>query len=98
MLYIIVEYIRENNYIVDKNSIMIVINFQRPVYKTLYIKKRIYKSYKDYLRIFYLSLINKNESIAMIKVYKQLKEEIRYIDNCNISFSIDRIDNILLKG
>ncbi len=50
----------------------------------LYIKKGVYKSYKNYFRTFYLSLINKNESIVVIKVYKQLKKEIEYIDNYNI--------------
>ena len=98
MLYIIVEYIRENNYVVDKNSTIIVINFQYPVYKALYIRRGIYKSYKNHFRTFYPSLIDKSESIVIIKVYGQLKEEIGYIDNYNISFLIDRIDNVLLKG
>ena len=34
----------------------------------------------------------------MIKIYRQLKEEIGYIDNYDILFPINRIDNILLKG
>ncbi len=93
----IVEYIRENDHIVDKNSTIIAINFQCSIYKTLYIKKRIRKSYKNHLRTFHPLLIDKNESIVMIKVYGQLKEEIGYINNYNISFSINRIDNILLK-
>jgi len=77
---------------------MIAISFQRPVYKTLHIKKGIRKSYKNHLRTFYSSLTDKNESIAMIKIYKQLKKEIGYIDNHNISFPTNRIDDILLKG
>ncbi|SRR6266566_8787356 len=97
MFYIIIEYIRKDDYIVDKSSIIIVINFQHSIYKTLYIRKRVRKSYKDYFRTFYPSLINKNELIIVIKVYRQLKEEIGYIDNYNISFPIDRIDDILLK-
>ncbi len=76
---------------------MIVINSQRPIYKTLYIKKEVRKSYKNYFRTFHPSLTNKSKSIAMIKIYGQLKEEIGYIDNYNISFPINRIDNILLK-
>ena len=64
----------------------------------LYIKRGVYKSYKDYLRMFHLSLIDKNESIAVIRIYRQLKEEIEYIDNYNISFLTNRIDDILLKG
>ena len=87
----------KDDYIVNESSTMIVINFQYPIYKVLYIRRRVCKSYKDYLQTFYPSLIDKNESIAVIKVYKQLKEEIKYIDNCNISFPIDRIDNVLLK-
>ncbi len=47
--------------------------------------------------MFYFSLTDKNKSIAVIRMYGQLKEEIRYVDNCNISFLIDRIDDILLK-
>jgi len=76
---------------------MITINFQRSVYKTLYIRKGICKSYKDHFRTFHSLLINKDKSIAMIRVYKQLKEEVKYIDHYNISFSADRIDDILLK-
>src|SRR6266566_2457296 len=97
MLYIIIENIRKDNYIVDKNSIIITINFQHPVYKTLYIRKKIHKSYKDHLRIFHFSLTNKSKSIAIIKIYRQLKKEIKYIDYYNISFFTDRIDDILLK-
>ncbi len=70
MFYIIVEYIWENDYVVDKSSIIIVVNFQRSVYKILYIKRGIYKSYKDYFRTFYPLLTNKNESIVMIKIYR----------------------------
>ncbi len=69
MFYIIVEYIQEDNHVVDKSSTVIIISFQRLVYKVLYIKKRIYKSYKDHLRIFYPSLIDKSESIAVIRMY-----------------------------
>ncbi len=76
---------------------MIVINFQCPIYKTLYIKKRVRKSYKDYLRTFYSSLTDKDKSIVVIEIYGQLKEEIEYIDHRDISLSVDRIDNILLK-
>src|SRR6266699_2697467 len=97
MLYIIIKYIQEDNYIVDENSIMIVINFQHSVYKTLYIKKGVCKFYKNYLQTFHLSLTNKNKSIIIIKIYRQLKEEIKYIDNYNILFSINRINDILLK-
>ena len=73
-------------------------NSQCPVYEVLHIKKGVCESYKDHLRTFYLSLTDKSKSIVVIKVYGQLKEEIGYIDNCDISFLIDRIDNILLKG
>ncbi|SRR6266566_8029766 len=97
MFYIIVKYIRKDNHIVDKSSTMIVISFQHPVYKTLYIKKGIRKSHKNHLRMFHLSLTDKNKSIAIIKIHRQLKEEIEYIDNYNISFPINRINNILLK-
>ncbi len=76
---------------------MIVINFQCLIYKILYIKKRVRESYKDHLQTFHLLLIDKSESIAVIRIYRQLKEEIGYIDNYNISFFIDRIDDILLK-
>ena len=85
----IIESITKNDYIVDKSSIIIAINSQRPVYKTLYIRRGVRESYKDYLRTFYLLLIDKSESIAMIKIYRQLKEEIEYIDNYNILFLID---------
>ncbi len=47
--------------------------------------------------MFHLSLTDKNKSIVMIKIHRQLKEEIEYIDNYNISFLINRIDDILLK-
>jgi len=76
---------------------MIAMSFQRPVYEALYIRKGVRKSYKDHLRTFYPSLTDKSESIAVIKMYRQLKEEIKYIDNRDISFPIDRIDNVLLK-
>ncbi len=69
MLYIIIECIREDDYIVDESSIVIVVNSQRLVYKALYIRRGIRESYKDHLRAFYLSLTDKSESIAMIKVY-----------------------------
>jgi hypothetical protein len=93
----IIKNIKKDNYIVDESSIIIAIGFQRPVYKTLYIRRRVCESYKDYLRTLYSSLIDKDESIAIIKMYRQLKEEVGYIDHYNISLSIDRIDNILLK-
>ncbi len=63
----------------------------------LYIKKGIRKSYKDHFQTFHLLLTDKSKSIAIIKIYKQLKEEIKYIDNRNILFFTDRIDDILLK-
>src|SRR6266699_287273 len=97
MFYIITERIRENDYIIDKNSIIIAINFQYPVYKTLYIRKGVRESYKNHFRTFYPSLTNKSKSIVVIKIYGQLKEEIGYIDNYNISFLTNRIDNVLLK-
>ena len=65
----IIEGIRKDDHIVDENLTIIVVNSQYPVYKMLYIKRRIHKSYKDHLRTFHLSLTNKSESIAMIKVY-----------------------------
>ncbi len=70
MFYIIVEYIREDDYIVDENSIMIIMNSQHPIYKVLYIKREVCKFYKNYLRMFHFLLIDKNESIAIIKIYK----------------------------
>jgi len=76
---------------------VIVVNSQHPIYKTLYIEREIRESYKDHLRTFHFLLINKDKSIVMIKVYGQLKKEIKYIDHYNISFSTDRIDDILLK-
>jgi len=66
----IIEGIRKDDHIVDKSSIMIVINFQYPVYKMLYIGKEIYKSYKDYLRMFHSLLTNEDKSIIMIRIYK----------------------------
>ena len=69
MLHMIVERIRENDHVVDKSSTVIVISSQYPVYKTLCVKRGVRESYKDYLRVFYLSLTDKNESIAMIKVH-----------------------------
>ena len=98
MFYIIIEGIRKDDYIVDESSIVIIINFQHPVYKILYIKRRVYKSYKDYLRTFYSLLTDKDESIVMIGMYKELKKKVGYIDYYNISFSTDRIDNVLLEG
>ncbi len=97
MLYIIIKNVRKDDYIVDKSSIIIAINFQCPIYKTLYIKKRVREFYKDHLQTFYSSLINKNESIMIIEIYKKLKKEIRYINRYNTTFSINQIDNILLK-
>ena len=90
------ENVEKDNYIVDKSSVISIINFQRLVYKTLYIKWRIRISYKDYLQIFYSSLVDKDESIAVIWIYRKLKEEVRYIDYYDILFSTDWIDNILL--
>jgi len=98
MFYIIIESIRKDDHIVDESSTVIVVSSQYPVYKALYIRRGVCKSYKDYFRMFYSSLINKDKSIAVIKIYGQLKEEIKYIDHYNISFFTDRIDNILLKG
>jgi len=94
----IIENVRKDDHVVDENSTMIVVSFQRPVYKALYIGRGVCESYKDHLRTFYSSLIDKGKSIAMIRVYGQLKEEVRYIDHCDISFSADRIDDVLLKG
>jgi len=65
----IVENVRENDYVVDINSIVIVVNFQRPVYEVLYVKRGVCESYKNYLRTFYLLLIDKNELIVIIKIY-----------------------------
>ena len=70
MLYIIVECIREDDYIVDESSIVIVVSFQRPVYKALYMRRGICKFYKDYFRVFYPSLIDKSELIIVIKMYR----------------------------
>ena len=89
MFYMIVECIREDDHIVDESSTVIVINFQYSVYKVLYMRREVCKSYKDYLRMFYPLLIDKNESIVVIRMYRQLKEEIRYVDNCDISFFIN---------
>ena len=66
----IIENVRKDNHIINKSSIIIVISFQRPIYKMLYIKKRVYKSYKNHFRMFYPLLIDKSESIAVIKIYK----------------------------
>jgi len=93
----IIEGIRKDDYVVDKSSIMIAVNSSHPVYKTLYIKRGVCKSYEDHLRTLHSLLTDKDESIAVIRVYGQLKKKVRYIDHCNISLSADRIDNILLK-
>src|SRR6266699_6400685 len=97
MLYMIIENVRKDDHVVDKNSTMIAINFQRPVHKALYIGKRVRESYEDHLRTFYSSLTDKDKSIAVIRMHRQLKEEVRYIDHHDISLSADRIDDILLK-
>jgi len=94
----IIEGVRKDDHVVDESSTVIVVSFQCPVYKTLYIKKGIRESYKDYFRTFYSSLTDKGKSIVVIKVYGQLKEEVRYIDHRDISLSADRIDDVLLKG
>ena len=97
MFCVIIEGVRKDDYVVDENSTVIVISFQRPVYKALYIGRGVRESYEDHLRTFHSSLIDKDKSIAIIKIYGQLKEEVRYIDHRNISLSADRIDDVLLK-
>jgi len=89
MLYMIVERVREDDYVVDESSIVIAVSSQRPVYEALCVRRGVRESYEDYLRAFYLLLIDKSESIAVIRVYGQLKEEIGYVDNCDILFLID---------
>src|SRR6266699_4075779 len=98
MFCMIIESVKKDDHVVDKSSTMIVMSSQRPVYETLYMGKGVRKSYKDYFRTFHSSLTDEGKSIVMIRVYGQLKEEVRYIDHRNISFSADRIDDILLKG
>ena len=63
----------------------------------LYINQKIYKIYKNDFRTLYTTLADKGEPIFIIWISKKLEEEIRYIDNNNIFFVINKIDNILLQ-
>ena len=96
MFNVIFERVREDRYIVDENSVILSIFFQRPIYKALYIQKRVYIFYKDYIRMFYPSLANKGETISIIWMNEQLEKEVGYIDYNNILLSIDKVDDLLL--
>ena len=96
MFDIIFERVREDRYIVDKSSTILSMLLQRPIYKTLYIQRGVRIFYKDYIQMFYLSLADESETILVIWVNEQLKEEVRYIDHCDKPLSADRVDNLLL--
>ncbi|SRR6266566_2455645 len=96
MFDIIFKRIRKDHYIVNKSSTIFPIFFQYPIYKILYIQKKVRISYKNYIKIFHSLLIDKNETILIIRIDEQLKKEIGYIDHYNILLFSDRINDFLL--
>ncbi len=96
MFDIIFKKVQEDRYIVDKNSTIFSILFQHPIYKTLYIQKRVRISYKDYVRTFYPLLADKGETISIIQINEQLKKKVEYIDYYDKPLFIDKIDDFLL--
>ncbi len=46
--------------------------------------------------MFYSLLIDKSKSITVIWIYKELEKEVRYIDNDDIMFTSNRVDDLLL--
>ena len=89
--------IKENDNVIDENTVVVVMFFQRSIYKTLYIWKGIYIIYETDIRTFYSLLIDENKTVSIIGIYYKLEKEVRYIDNCEVFLSSNRIDNLLLQ-
>ncbi len=62
----IFEDIRENDHVVDKNTVVFAIQLQCPVYEVLYVRKRVRIFYEYYLRSFNIFITDKDKSIAII--------------------------------
>ncbi len=89
--------IKENDNVIDENTVVVVMFFQRSIYKTLYIWKGIYIIYETDIRTFYSLLIDENKTVFIIGIYYKLEKEVRYIDNYKVFLSLNRIDNLLLQ-
>ena len=83
--------------VVNKSSTIFPILFQYTVYKILYINWKVCKTYKNDFKTLYIILVDKDEPIFINQINKELEEEVGYIDNNDIFFIINRIDNILLQ-
>ncbi len=72
--------------------------FQRFIYKTLRIRRRVHIAYKTDIGTFHSLLIDKDKMVLIVGIYYKLEKEIRYIDDRKIFLSSNRIDNLLLQG
>ena len=96
MPYIIFEDVGKDVDVVNKNSIIFPVFFQDTVYKALYINWRIRKIYKNDFKMLYIILVDKDKLISIIQINKELEKEIEYIDNSDVFFIANKIDDILL--
>ncbi len=96
MSTIIFAEIRENDNIVDKNTVIITMLFQRSVYKMLYVRRGVCITYKTDIGTFYSLLADKSKAVLIIGMYYKLEKEVRYVDDYEIFLFSNRIDNLLL--
>ncbi len=57
---------------------------------------RFCKTYKNDFKTLYIILADKDEPIFIIQMNKKLEKEVGYIDDNDIFFITNKIDNILL--
>ena len=89
--------IKENDNVVDKNAVIIAMLFQRSIYKTLHIQKRVRIIYKTNIETFYSPLTDEDKTVFIIRIYYELEKEVCYIDDRKVFLSSNRIDNLLLQ-
>ncbi len=88
--------VRENDDVVDESVIVIAMFFQCFVYEILYVWRGVRIIYKIDIGTFYSFLVDKSKTVFIIGIYYKLEKEVRYIDDCEVFFSSNRINNLLL--
>ncbi len=66
MVAMIFKSIREDDYIIDKNTAIFTMQFQCLVYEMLRVRRGVHISYKHHFKSFNAFIINKGESIVVI--------------------------------
>ncbi len=96
MLIMVFIKVKENNNIVDKNTTITTILFQRSIYKTLHVRKGVCIAYKTDIRTLHSSLTNENKAVLIVGIHYKLEKEVCYINDREIFLSSNRIDDLLL--